>query len=351
MKRAADRATSVAATLLDRVLVTGANGYVGAAVVRALKEAGFKHVAGLVRREQAKVQAATDAGADDVIVVQCLDSAALAHVARGFRVCIHTATSTGDAAFDAAVDRLIREAMPQDGVYVYTSGNLVCGAQDMVDDEDAPLSAPLDFARWRLGVEAEVLKDGASGSRRTAIVRPGFVYGGDARSDFLVRRWLDGAERTGSAEVYGDGGNALPIVHVDDLARLYVLVLLSPTARGVFHALEPPPAGAGGGSAAGPPPTTRQLAQACSDVAGTGGVRLTPIADVAADYPPGFADAFGLSQRLGCAKSLELKWAPRPFDAAAAHAELKAAREAAAAFAAMEAAAASVSIGGGGDGE
>lgn len=300
----------------EQVLVIGANGYIGSAVVRGLKTAGWQHVVGMVRNSPQKVAAAREAGADDVIAVESFDTdvAAICAAVSNFRLCINTATSTDDHGRDAAVNKNILEALPTSTrpcVY-HTSGNIVVGEQDLAaGGEDAPLTAPLPFGSWRVAVEAAV-RDSCSESLRAVIVRPTMVYGGDSAQDYLSRPWFETAERTGSAEIFGDGTNCLPIVHVDDLAQLYALLLESNDAHGVHHALEP------GGFV-----TTRHLAEACSAVAGNGSIKLIPISDIKSKFPHGFAEVFAMDQRMACVKSQQLGWLPRQFNAAAAYAEFK----------------------------
>jgi nucleoside-diphosphate-sugar epimerase len=72
----------------------------------------------------------------------------------------------------------------------------------------------------------------AGGDLRTAVIRPGVVYGGNRGivSD-LLKNALNGLIR-----VIGAGENHWPLVYDRDLADLYVRVASVPEASGIFHA-------------------------------------------------------------------------------------------------------------------
>ncbi|HVZ21543.1 MAG TPA: NAD-dependent epimerase/dehydratase family protein, partial [Vicinamibacterales bacterium] len=94
----------------------------------------------------------------------------------------------------------------------------------------APLR-PADIVAWRPEHEKVVLDHGASGVR-TAVVRPGVVYGG-ARG--IIGDLLKDAAN-GLVRVVGDGRNHWPCVYDRDLADLYVRIVANGEAAGVFHA-------------------------------------------------------------------------------------------------------------------
>jgi nucleoside-diphosphate-sugar epimerase len=85
---------------------------------------------------------------------------------------------------------------------------------------------------WRPEHEALAQTLSRGGRIRTAIVRPGIVYGG-ARG--IVSDLLKDA-RNGLVRVVGNGKNHWPCVYDRDLADLYVRLAAHPTAAGIFHA-------------------------------------------------------------------------------------------------------------------
>lgn len=323
------------------------------AVIRALVVAGHS-VTGLVRggggaeQTEQKRKAAQAAGASFVRVVDSFDDIqAVKSLVSQFQACIHTASGTG--ASDVGLTRAMLVAMQgpvllQQGkcfsrTFLYCGGNFVCGTVDFTNEDAAP-SSPFPGSEWRSDVEDLVLGSdtGAEGViisessnnfvLRTAVIRPGFVYGGDGVGDFLVKPFLKTALAAGAAEVLGNGTNVLPIVHVDDVALLFLRVLECENGeadehrnRGVFHAVQPPlyledplhptqkathtPASSVSLS------TVNDLAEICSAAAGAGGKISHKLIPEAVKEMGAFAYAFEMDQRLGCSRSLAIGWNPR----------------------------------------
>ena len=95
------------------------------------------------------------------------------------------------------------------GVYIHTGGVWVYGDTDGVADEDAPQHPPAIVA-WRAANERAVLDAGGR------LIMPGLVYGHDGGLDPAF---------FGDARIIGDGANHWPLVHVEDIADLYVRAL------------------------------------------------------------------------------------------------------------------------------
>ncbi|MFE7236221.1 NAD-dependent epimerase/dehydratase family protein [Streptomyces sp. NPDC001231] len=107
---------------------------------------------------------------------------------------------------------------------MHTGGVWVYGDTDGVVDEDAPLNPPRITA-WRLENEQRVLARAATGGH-PVVVMPGLVYG---RSGGLVQLYFVEPGRTaGAVPCVGDGSNHWALVHVDDIAELFVLALNAP---------------------------------------------------------------------------------------------------------------------------
>jgi len=107
----------------------------------------------------------------------------------------------------------------------------VLGDTDGPADEDAPLK-PTPLVAWRPEHEQLVRSLSRGGEVRTAIVRPGVVYGG-ARG--IISDLVKNA-KNGLLRIVGDGSNHWPCVYDRDLADLYVRLAVHPDASGVFHA-------------------------------------------------------------------------------------------------------------------
>src|SRR5436190_2003713 len=81
-------------------------------------------------------------------------------------------------------------------------------------------------------IVARRMRDAAGPPRRTAVVRPGVVYGGGAGMIGDVFK----AAANGLVRVVGDGNNHWPAVYDRDLADLYARLAARGDASGIFHA-------------------------------------------------------------------------------------------------------------------
>jgi nucleoside-diphosphate-sugar epimerase len=217
-----------------RIFLTGATGYIGTAVLDAFLRAGHS-VTALVRHKR-RGDGLTARGVTPVIG-DLGNGATWREAAAGHDAWVHTAIDAGPRAAEsdaAAIDAVLAAAASSDGgaqgVFVYTSGVWVLGPAPTPVDEDAPLNAAA-ISAWRVPHERRVL-DAATPSLRTAVVRPGIVYGGSR--GIVGDLFKDGANAL--IRVVGDGTNRWPLVYDRDLAELYVRVATTPSASGVFHA-------------------------------------------------------------------------------------------------------------------
>ena len=215
-----------------QVFLTGGTGYIGAAVLDALIRSGH-HVTALVRdpEKAARLEAR---GATPVLGEFAGPARYLKHAVAADAV-VHTAleaTTRGPAVDQQFLDVMLPAlaATGQPRTFVYTSGVWVLGPQPDGADETAPL-APAEISAWRAGRETQVLA-AHGGHLRTAVVRPGIVYGG-ARG--IVSDMLKDA-LNGLVRVIGDGKNRWPLVYDRDLGDLYVRLVAAAEASGVFHA-------------------------------------------------------------------------------------------------------------------
>lgn len=220
-----------------RMLVTGATGYVGGAIVDACVRAGHQ-VTVVVRNVNRLKPAVRDHVA--VHVSQAADADGWDSLLADHEVLIHAAADTTAKA--AALDKQIvdafgraarlREGLGRATVVVYTSGIWVLGAAPDAVDETAP-TQPATLVAWRPAHEQAILEL-TSAAIRTAVIRPGIVFGG---SRGIVGDMLrDGAN--GLIRIVGSGQNRWPLVHLRDLADLYLRVATSPGASGIFHATD-----------------------------------------------------------------------------------------------------------------
>jgi nucleoside-diphosphate-sugar epimerase len=189
----------------------------------------------------------------------------------------------------AAIDLAAATAM-QDGLgsrpYVHTGGLWVYGDTDRILDEAAPQSPP-PVTAWRADNEKRVLARAAEGGH-PVLVMPGVVYG---HGGGLIGEFLGKPARTGAAHYIGSGENRWVMVHVDDIAQLY-LAALSARAGSVYAGVDDTQS-----------PTMRQIAEAVSIAAGRAGTASSVTMGQARQEFGPLADAFALDQRVSAARA------------------------------------------------
>jgi nucleoside-diphosphate-sugar epimerase len=223
-----------------RIFVTGGTGYVGRPVLDALVRAGHD-VTALVRTND-KAKRVASKGARPIIgnLAEPESYRAEADGQDGYiHIAFDAPSGRGPAidriALDALIDAATRPRPDGSGAshqrfIIYTSGIWVLGRRPEPTTEDAPVN-PIPLVAWRTEHEALVL-DAASSTLRTAIIRPGVVYGG---TQGIVGDLFKSASN-GLVRVVGDGNNHWPLVYDRDLADLYARVAMREDASGVYHA-------------------------------------------------------------------------------------------------------------------
>jgi nucleoside-diphosphate-sugar epimerase len=273
-----------------RVFVTGATGYVGGAVAEALRAAGHE-VVGLARSEEAARR--LEAAGCTALRGSLADADVLARGGREADATIHAAaTGAADQAeVDAAAVQALLDALAGSGnPFVYTSGVWVLGATgDAVADDAAPANAAAIVA-WRPAVERTVLDTAARGVR-SVVLRPGVVYG---RGGGTPGGFVASGRKKGVVRYVGDGSQRWPLVHVDDLAELYVLALAAPAGTVL--------------NASGPSLPAREVAEAAARATGAR-AESWPLEDARARLGV-YADALALDQRVSAKGAAALGWTP-----------------------------------------
>jgi nucleoside-diphosphate-sugar epimerase len=117
---------------------------------------------------------------------------------------------------------------------IYTSGVWVYGDTGAgCADESSPTNPPKLVAA-RVENESFVLSCARS-ELATIVIRPGCVYGGQGS---LTAAWFDSASRHGAARIVGDGSQRWAMIHVEDLAELYLRAGESSLACEVLNATD-----------------------------------------------------------------------------------------------------------------
>lgn len=274
-----------------RVLLTGATGYVGSAVLDALVRAGHE-VTVLVRtHETAQRFLAREIRA----VVGDLGAPEDLHTAfSGHDAYVHTAfesSARGEEVDRLAIDACLEAARHAGATMIYTSGVWVLGAVEDAD-ETTPVN-PIPLVAFRPAHEQRVLAAASEGVR-AIVVRPGLVFGGGRG---LVGDLLRDAEK-GLMRVIGSGENRWPLVYDRDLGDLYARLLAHPTATGIFHATDE---------------THERVIDIVEAIAGhtpaRPDIRYMPIAEARAKMGP-FADALALDQVVRSPRARAIGWQP-----------------------------------------
>ena len=280
------------------IFLTGATGYIGSAVLDALIKGGHQVTA--MARDKEKAERLAARGATPVV--------ADLSTPKRYLAAMKAADAVVYAASDASPKRVqlekqaletmlaaLAQASQADGktrTFIYTSGVWVLGRAVKAADESAPLSPP-EHVAWRPAHEELVLSSFSS-KLRTVVVRPGIVYGGGRGivSD-LIKDALNGLVR-----VVGPGKNRWPLVYDRDLGDLYVRILESPTAAGIFHAND-------------------EADERVSDIVDAIAAQVPQKPDIrfmpmeeAHKKLGGYADALALDQKVRSPKARALGWTP-----------------------------------------
>jgi nucleoside-diphosphate-sugar epimerase len=276
-----------------KVFLTGGSGYIGRATIAELLRQGHT-VEALARSERAG-EAVVAAGAT-AVRGDLRDLEVLNQAATRAEAVIHLAQAS-TAEEDLAAATAMQDGAGA-GTYVHTGGSWVYGDTDGVQDETAPWNPP-GLVAWRKPVEDAVLARAREGGR-PVIVQPGLLYGGDNRLIDLF--FIQPGVQRGAISYLGDGSAHWALVHIDDLAPLYVAALEA-KAGSVYL-------GVGGVN-----PTAKEVADALAHGAGLEGKTTSITLEQARAEMGPVADAFALDQQLTPAKAQrELGWQPRHTD-------------------------------------
>jgi nucleoside-diphosphate-sugar epimerase len=284
-----------------KIFLTGATGYIGAAVLDALVRGGHD-VTALVRNND-KARRVARRGAHPVI--GSLEDP------ESFRGSVDAQDGYVHAAFDArsgrgpaieqaALELLIAAARrprtagnaSEKRFIIYTSGVWILGKTPEPAAEDARIN-PIALSAFRPAHETLVL-DAANEQLRTIVVRPGVVYGG---GEGLVGEIFKSASN-GLVRVVGDGNNHWPLVYDRDLGDLYAKLAAHADAAGIYHAND-------------------EGDERVNDIVGAikpylpvkPDVRYVPIDEARHKMGP-YADALALDQKVRSPRARALGWTP-----------------------------------------
>jgi nucleoside-diphosphate-sugar epimerase len=224
-----------------KILVTGAAGFVGSAVVRRLV-AGGDEVHALVRRDDAARR--MDAAGARVFLGSIGDPNEVATAARSCKLAVHAAAIASHRASPRALswtnvagtENVLRAARHVGiaRVVVVSCADVTLGREDRHGwNEDRPPEGPLLDAHARSKRLAEDLALSASGLEACAL-RPPLIWG--AGDTTTLPALCAESLAHGGLPLFGDGRNVVAAVHVDNLVDAIVAALdASDVAGRAYH--------------------------------------------------------------------------------------------------------------------
>lgn len=200
-----------------KIFITGASGYIGRHVTQLLTEKG--HLVSALTRTK-KQSDSTNLN----WVEGSLESIGELKGQLGkFDAIIHLAMDYKSGAENTRLDQIVVETFIDSGVYFIYTGNLFNSAKpgEKIEEHAYP-----DENSCRITVENKVL----ASKSKAAIIRPGFVYGGSG--GFLWQ--MISTQADGKLHFVDNSSTCWPMIHVEDLARLYLHVIENQLS-GIFH--------------------------------------------------------------------------------------------------------------------
>jgi nucleoside-diphosphate-sugar epimerase len=255
-----------------KILIIGASGYIGSHLAAVFADAGHE-VSALCRPGGAALPPRYGQIAGDLA-----EPGSLTAAAAGYDRVIHAGPPIDDGTDRAGAEALLASGSP----LLYTTGAAVLGAG--AQDEDSPAD-PHPIVAGRPAIEQRVLGSGGW------VIRPGMVYGDGGG---LVHGLLTAkAAEHGTGVYIGPPGTRWPVVHVDDLAALYLAVATRAAPGTIWHGVS----------------ETIRL-DAIATALGDGTAVSWPASEASAELGP-LADLFTRDQDVSAAKtSAALGWAP-----------------------------------------
>jgi nucleoside-diphosphate-sugar epimerase len=230
---------------LKTVLVTGGAGYVGAALIPRLLDAGYRvkvvdlYIFGDDVHEPVKDHPGLEQIKGDI-----RDQRLLTDALRGVDAVIHLACISNDPSFELnpalgrsinfdAFEPLVRISKAQ-GVrrFIYASSSSVYGVSEVPNvTEEHPLKPLTDYSRFKALCEP-ILLEQQSPDFTTMVIRPATLCGYSRRQrlDLTVNILTHLAYRNGRITVFG-GSQMRPNLHIDDMVDLYLMLLQLPADR------------------------------------------------------------------------------------------------------------------------
>lgn len=279
-----------------KAFITGATGYIGRSVATSFRNAGYQ-VWGLTRSREKAAKLERDEITPVIGSIQ--DPERFKNTALDCDVIIHTAIDYQNetAALEKQMIKVFIENAKNSTrtqTLIYTSGTWVYGdTSGQPVDESASIAA-IEGIAWWPEVERIVLN---AISLKGLVIRPGVVYG---KSGGMTGMWFKGATNGNLVQIVGDGNNHWAMVHVDDLAHVYLLAASSNLNGEVFNVVD------------NTRNTVLEMASAAAQAAGSiHQIEFIPLEDAKKEMGTAYAEALALDQIVDATKAQELLgWKP-----------------------------------------
>lgn len=222
-----------------RVFLTGATGYIGAAVAQKLQAAGHT-IVGLARNEAAVQKLKTQQ------IEPCLGDLRtpqnLTQVARHSDGIVHTAfihdfrNWVNAVQIDRHFITTIANAIAgSEKPLITTSDTSVLGDTGRAIASENYPTANEAISTCRAQVEKDVIQAAQLNIRTVVLRLPIYVYGGTGGTSFMAMQFQAACEM-GVAQYIASGKQLISAAQVDDVAQLYVLALERAAAGSLYHA-------------------------------------------------------------------------------------------------------------------
>ena len=238
-----------------RLVVTGAAGFIGSALVRSVVSSrvgdSYSIVAfdSLIRTKSWAAIDAIEAGAPiELVQGDILESTSIRDACRGADAVVHCAAETSvDASFEQGTrfhranvegSRQVAQAALAEGVraFVHFSTDEVYGEVLHGNvPETAQLRPTNPYSQSKAAAEAAVFEVFKGTDVRVIVVRPSNNYGPWQTADNLIPRFVTLMSTGQRAPLYGSGEQSRCWVHVDDTVRAVMTLLEDSAAEGIFN--------------------------------------------------------------------------------------------------------------------
>ena len=238
----------------DLILITGATGFIGPAVIEGLLRHGYKNIrafsrpsSNVTRLEEVATRYEGEALVE-IIQGNLLSAEDCAAAAKGASVIIHLATSGSKSFPDAVMNSVVTTRNLLDASLQQTclrrfvnisSFAVYSNTQSQALDESSPLEQPADlrgdaYTFAKLMQDDVVIDYGKRFDLPYVIVRPGSVYG-PGKTGITGRVGID----TFGMFVHLGGSNRIPLTYLDNCADAIVLAAVTPGVDGeVFNVVD-----------------------------------------------------------------------------------------------------------------